>query len=115
MASITFPNAQVGPELTPLESRTLIAAAVAAEAFEPFIAWLVDQAVLDSMIERGVLEAGPSCRPSVGKTGYRLTSKGWQCWKQRNQLNGPIRAAMPSTTTRPPSSSRTETIMLGDV
>jgi hypothetical protein len=84
MDSTFFPDLQVARELTPIESRALTAAACAAEAFEPFVAWLIDKKVLDRLIERGFLEAGPSCRPSVGSVGYRLTVKGWRCWKQKS-------------------------------
>jgi len=83
MDSTFFPDAQLAPELTLIEIRALNAAACAADAFEPFVGWLVEKKVLDRLVESGLLEAGPSCRPSVGQIGYRLTIKGRRRWKRR--------------------------------
>ena len=72
MASQTRPET-----LTHQEARALNASAFAAEDFEPFVSRIVEGEVLDKMIARGLVEAGPSCRPAVGNIGYRLTAKGW--------------------------------------
>ena len=63
--------------LTDAELHALNASAVAAEDFEPFVGRIIDTDVLDRVIEKGLVEAGPSCRPTVGKIGYRLTADGW--------------------------------------
>jgi hypothetical protein len=77
------PDACIVLGLTHMEIRALTAAACAADNFEPFVGRLLDKNTLERMVGMGLVEAGPSCRPSVGKIGYRLTTKGQQCWKQR--------------------------------
>ena len=52
--------------------------AFAQRSFEPFPAAIIPRQVLDSLVDAGIAEAGPSCRPAVAPTGYRLTHEGWQ-------------------------------------
>lgn len=64
-------------KLSRSERHALNASAFAGEDFEPFVGRMIDYPVLSGLIQKGFVEAGPSCRPSVGLIGYRLTSKGW--------------------------------------
>jgi len=52
--------------------------AFAQRSFEPYPAAIIPQPVLNALVEVGIVEAGPSCRPAVSPTGYRLTDEGWQ-------------------------------------
>jgi hypothetical protein len=52
--------------------------AFAQRSFEPFPAAIIPRPVLESLVDVGIVEAGPSCRPSVSPTGYRLTDAGWR-------------------------------------
>jgi hypothetical protein len=53
------------------------------DAFEPFPAAIIPASKLDQLIEENLVEAGPSCRPNVGPTGYRLTENGWRVARDR--------------------------------
>jgi hypothetical protein len=64
-------------KLTNDEIHALNASAFAADEFEPFVGRIIRPEILDSVVQDGLVEAGPSNRPAVGKVGYRLTSEGW--------------------------------------
>ena len=55
----------------------LRALAFANQRFEPFPAAILPPGALDRLIRAGWAETGDSCRPAVGRTGYRLTAEGW--------------------------------------
>ena len=55
----------------------LRALAFANKRFEPFPVAILPPGTLDRLIRAGWAEAGQSCRPAVGRTGYRLTEAGW--------------------------------------
>lgn len=71
--------------------------AFAQSSFEPFPAAIIPRPVLESLVDVGIVEAGPSCRPAVSHTGYRLTDDGWQVafanWSIR-RLQGARSAAL---------------------
>ena len=52
--------------------------AFATHRFEPFPAAVLSAQSLDRLIRAGWAESGESCRPAVGRTGYRLTPEGWR-------------------------------------
>jgi hypothetical protein len=68
---------------------SLRSVAFAQGAFEPFPAAIIPERVLEALVEVGMVEAGPSCRPAVAPRGYRLTAEGWQVacanWSIRRQ------------------------------
>ena len=53
------------------------------DAFEPFPAIIIPASTLDQLMEEKLVEAGPSCRPTVAPTGYRLTEDGWRVARSR--------------------------------
>ena len=63
--------------LSGAELHALNASAFAGEKFEPFVGRMIPFSVLSRVIQRGLVEAGPSCKPAVGLIGYRLTPEGW--------------------------------------
>jgi hypothetical protein len=63
--------------LSGAELHALNASAFAGEKFEPFVDRMITFSVLSKVIQRGLVEAGPSCKPAVGLIGYRLTPEGW--------------------------------------
>lgn len=50
--------------------------ACAIEDFEPYPQFIIDPSTLQALIERGLVEQGPSNRPAVDATGFRLTRPG---------------------------------------
>jgi len=51
---------------------------VAALGFEPYPLFFEGaDGVLEKLVAKGLAEAGPSLRPAVAATGYRLSEKGW--------------------------------------
>ena len=52
--------------------------AFAENRFEPFPNSLVTPSILAGLVRAGLAECGCSCRPAVGKIGYRLTEEGWR-------------------------------------
>ena len=63
--------------------------AFADRQFEPFPAFILPPEALDRLIRAGWAEGGESCRPAVGRTGYRLTASGWDMvrehWTQHHR------------------------------
>lgn len=63
--------------------------AFAQGAFEPFPVAIIPEPVLEALVEVGMVETGPSCRPAVAPRGCRLTAEGWQVacahWSIRRQ------------------------------
>src|SRR3954452_1193066 len=64
-------------KLTNGEVHALNASAFAADEFEPFVGSIIHSRVLKKVVQNGLVETGPSCRPAVGNIGYRLTAAGW--------------------------------------
>lgn len=64
------------------EALALTASACAGADFEPFVGCMVAPKVLERVVAEGLVETGPSCRPAVGRIGYRLTLKGWTRFKK---------------------------------
>ncbi|HEY5724188.1 MAG TPA: hypothetical protein VIT45_17900 [Allosphingosinicella sp.] len=71
------PSSERTTRLTKSEVHALTASACAGLDFEPFVGRIVEPEILDQVVEAGLVEKGPSCRPAVGRTGYRLTDRGW--------------------------------------
>ncbi len=71
-------NSSAFPQLGFDKLLSLRSIAFAQGAFEPFPAAIIPEPVLEVLVEVGMVEAGPSCRPAVALTGYRLTAEGWQ-------------------------------------
>ena len=68
-----------------IDERDLVALralAFANQGFEPFPAAILPAGALDRLIGAGWAEAGESCRPAVGRTGYRLTAEGWDAVRE---------------------------------
>jgi hypothetical protein len=64
------------------EIHAVNASAFAGEEFEPFVGRMVETSTLYRVIDSGLVESGPSCRPAVGEIGYRLTAQGWEAFKR---------------------------------
>ena len=74
---------------------------VAANDFEPYPAFFEGaRYILQSLVAKGVAEAGPSKRPAVAATGYRLTDKGWNI-----VMGGPPPAPIPLPSAPRPQSA----------
>ena len=62
--------------------------AVSGDAFEPFAQAVIPAPILGRLVELGLVEAGPSCRPAVAASGYRLTREGrdlaYRMWTRRH-------------------------------
>ena len=56
--------------------------AFATEEFEPYPKFIIAAYILQSLIEKGLVERGPSLRPAVDATGYRLTEMGCRILRQ---------------------------------
>ena len=52
------------------------AMAFATDEFEPYPAFVMAAFTLQSLIDRGLVERGPSNRPAVSDAGFRLTRSG---------------------------------------
>lgn len=65
---------------SPEEMHALNASACAANDFEPFVGRMIRAEILDQVIKIGWVESGQSCRPAVGRIGYRLTAEGWEAF-----------------------------------
>lgn len=63
--------------------RSIRALAFAQADFEPFVAEILPTRSLERLTRCGWAEAGRSCRPDVGSTGYRLTNEGWRIARER--------------------------------
>jgi hypothetical protein len=59
------------------EVHALNASACAGRDFEPFVGRIIEPDILERVVSSGLVETGPSCRPAVGRVGYRLTDAGW--------------------------------------
>ena len=59
------------------EVHALNASACAGTDFEPFVGRIIEPEILERVVAHGLVEKGPSCRPAVGRVGYRLTEQGW--------------------------------------
>lgn len=71
------------PSLSPEDVQSLKRVAFAADRFEPYPGCMVAPAALDRLADAGMVERGPSCRPAVASTGYRLTARGWRVTHER--------------------------------
>lgn len=71
------PSSERRMRLTKSEVHALNASACAGLDFEPFVGRIIEPEILDRVVAAGLVEEGPSCRPAVGRTGYRLTDRGW--------------------------------------
>lgn len=71
------------PSLSPEDVQSLKRVAFAADRFEPYPGCMVATATLDRLAAAGMVESGPSCRPAVSPTGYRLTDRGWRVAQDR--------------------------------
>ena len=69
--------------LTPEDVQSLKRVAFAVDRFEPFPGCMIAPATLSRLTEVGMIESGPSCRPAVAPTGYRLTDSGWRVARER--------------------------------
>ena len=69
--------------LTHEEVQSLKRLAFAVDRFEPFPGCMIAPATLNGLAEAGMVEFGPSCRPAVSSTGYRLTDSGWRVARER--------------------------------
>ena len=65
------------PPITRCERDAVRKMACATEEFEPYPQFIIGASVLQSLIERGLVERGPSIRPAVDAAGFRLTEAGW--------------------------------------
>jgi hypothetical protein len=72
-----LPGSKVWLELSE-DGRVLARRLVAALGYEPYPMFFDGAAaVLETLMAKGLVQAGPSLRPAVGAIGYRLTDKGW--------------------------------------
>ena len=69
--------------LTPEDVQSLKRVAFAADRFEPYPGCMIAPAALGRLAAAGMIESGPSCRPAVAPTGYRLTDRGWRIARSR--------------------------------
>jgi hypothetical protein len=69
--------------LTPEDVQSLKRVAFAADRFEPYPGYMIAPATLNRLANAGMVESGPSCRPAVAPTGYRLTARGWRVTQER--------------------------------
>jgi hypothetical protein len=80
-------EARMAAEISDTELCSLRKVAFALDQFEPFPRLVIADSTLGRLVEAGLVESGRSCRPAVGKVGYRLTSRGWilarEHWPQR--------------------------------
>ncbi len=60
------------------EMRSVKKLAFALNQFEPYPRTILSDAELSRLVRAGLVESGPSCRPHVDATGYRLTQRGWR-------------------------------------
>ena len=60
------------------ELRSVKKLAFALNRFEPYPRTILSDAELSRLMHAGLVESGPSCRPHVDATGYRLTQRGWR-------------------------------------
>jgi hypothetical protein len=58
------------------ERKAVRAMALATDGFEPYPAFVVTAPILQSLIDRGLVERGLSNRPAVAAEGFRLTETG---------------------------------------
>ena len=79
------------PELRPLmahlpmtraEKKGVRAMAFATDGFEPYPAFVMTESILESLVERGLVERGSSNRPAVSDIGFRLTETGVRVLRQ---------------------------------
>ena len=68
--------------LTRAEQKAVRAFAFATEEFEPYPKFMMAASILQSLIEKGLVECGPSIRPAVDATGFRLTEMGCRILRQ---------------------------------
>ena len=64
------------------EQRAMRGMAFAIEEFEPFPKFIFAWPILQSLIDKGLVERGPSFRPAVDATGFRLTEMGCRVLRQ---------------------------------
>lgn len=69
--------------LTHEDVKSLKRIAFAVDKFEPYPGSLIAPDALARLAAAGMIEAGPSCRPAVAPTGYRLTDRGWRIADRR--------------------------------
>ena len=62
--------------ITQAERNAVRRMAFATEGFEPYPQFIIDGSVLQSLIDKGVVERGASDRPAVAAVGFRLTEIG---------------------------------------
>ena len=68
--------------ITRAEQKAVRAFAFATEEFEPFPRFIMAASILHALIEKGLVECGPSIRPAVDATGFRLTEMGCRILRQ---------------------------------
>ena len=64
------------------EQKAMRGMAFAIEEFEPFPKFIFASSILQSLIDKGLVERGPSFRPAVDETGFRLTEMGCRILRQ---------------------------------
>jgi hypothetical protein len=64
------------------EKKAMRGMAFAIEEFEPFPKFIFAWPILQSLIDKGLVERGPSFRPAVDATGFRLTEMGCRILRQ---------------------------------
>ena len=76
---------------------------VAALGFEPYPLFFEGaDIVLGKLVAKGLAEAGPSLRPAVAATGYRLSERGWALVSANWAIGVPARGTkVPAATVRP--------------
>lgn len=75
--------------LTELDKRAIRSLTIALSNFEPLAKFpRLGPLSVHGLIEKGLAEEGPSCRPRAGALGYRLTNKGWLAneWMTGNKM-----------------------------
>lgn len=75
--------------LTSRDKACLGKLASALDDFEPLAKFAgLGQLSVESLIEKGLAEEGPSSRSAVSDVGYRLTKKGWLAneWRTGNRV-----------------------------
>ena len=65
-------------QVTEDELRSVKKVALALDLFEPYPQTVLSKTELNRLVRSGLVESGPSCRPNVDATGYRLTPRGWR-------------------------------------